>query len=144
MAQESTSVMDDSFRQVYEELAEEHRGLVDLVARIRAHREVIGLAPMIEDLHALLIRHFSREQFPGGLYERMGAYGSRYHAELKVLVEEHCTILSSVRGILERIRGTSRADEAVLLGDVRDVLDRLGDHERREHTLAEKLLGLGR
>lgn len=136
--------MDPSFESVYGELAEEHRELMSLVERIRTHRGVIGLGPMLEELHTMLIRHFSHEQFPGGLYECMGAYGSGYHDELKILVEDHCTILSSVRGLVERTRGHGIQDEAKLLADLDDVLQRLHDHEHREHALADKLMALSR
>lgn len=88
----------------------------------------------------MLIRHFSHEQFPGGLYECMGAYGSCYHDELKILVEDHCTILSSVRGLVERTRTPQSQDESALLADVTEVLQRLNDHEHREHALADKLM----
>lgn len=132
--------MNPSFEQVYRELADEHRDLMSLTERIRAHRGIIGLQPLLEELHALLIRHFSHEQFPGGLYERMGAHGSSYHDELKVLIEDHCTILSAVRGLLERTRSADRREEPELLGDLDAVLARLREHERREHALADKLM----
>lgn len=132
--------MNPSLEQVYSELADEHRELMVLVERIRSHSGGIGLGPLLEELHMLLIRHFSHEQFPGGLYERMGAYGSRYHEELRTLIEDHCTILSAVRGLLERTRIAGEGDETGLLADVAGVLRRLNDHERREHALADKLL----
>lgn len=113
---------------------------MSLTDRIRAHDGVIGLAPLLEQLHTMLIKHFSHEQFPGGLYECMGAHGSRYHGELKVLIEDHCTILSAVRGLLERTRAAEQQDDAALLGAVADVLSHLNEHERREHLLAEKLM----
>jgi len=136
--------VNSSFEQVYDELTEEHRELMSLVDRIRGHRGVLGLGPILEQLHTMLIRHFSHEQFPGGLYECMGAYGSRYHDELKILVEDHCTILSSVRGVVERTRTPQPRDEATLLADVGEILQRLNDHERREHALADKLMSLSR
>jgi hypothetical protein len=136
--------VNSSFQQVYDELAEEHRELMSLVERIRGHRGVMGLGPILEKLHTMLIKHFSHEQFPGGLYECMGAYGSRHHDELKVLVEDHCTILSSVRGLVERTRTPQARDETALLADVADVLQRLNDHEQREHALADKLMALAR
>lgn len=132
--------MNPSFQQVYSELAEEHRELMSLVERIRAHGEVVGLGLLLEQLHTLLIRHFSHEQFPGGLYDCMGANDARYHDELKTLIEDHCTILSSVRGLLERTRIGRESDVATLLGEVSQVLQRLDEHEHREHALADRLM----
>ena len=132
--------MNTSFQHVYNELAGEHRVLMSLIERIRNHRRVFGLAPLLDELHALIIRHFSHEQFPGGLYEQMGAHGSSYHEELRALIEDHCTILSSVRGLLERTRVAGERDAETLLGEVAEVLDSLNEHERREHALADKLM----
>ncbi len=134
--------MSSSFEQVYSELVDEHHELMLLTRRVRDHRDIIGLAPLLDRLHSLLIKHFSHEQFPGGLYERMGAYGSDYHDELKTLVEDHCTILSSVRGLLERTRIADERDEPALLREVSEVLHYLNDHEHREHALADKLMTL--
>ncbi len=134
--------MNPTFQQVYDELEEEHRELMVLVDRIGELRSVIGLVPLLEELHTSLIKHFSREQFPGGMYECMGAYGSDYHDELKILVRDHCVILSAVRGLLERTRAADRQDEPALLAEVAEVLAHLHNHERREHALADKLMAL--
>jgi hypothetical protein len=134
-------VLTPTFEQVYAELEQEHRELMALVERIHGFRTTVGLVPVLEELHTLLIRHFSREQFPGGLYECMGAYGSRHHDELKDLVRDHCVILSAVRGLLEQVRTAGPREEPVLLGTVSDVLAQLHDHEQREHALADKLRG---
>ena len=124
----------------YRALAEEHRDIMSLVHRLEQHRSLVQLVPMLEQLHALLINHFAHEQFPGGLYESLGAYGSAYHDELRVLVNEHCTILSSVRGVLERARLANETQAAEILNEVATVIKSLHQHEHREHTLAEKLL----
>ena len=129
-----------TFGQVYDELEEEHRDLMVLVEKARGLRSTVGLNSLLERLHTSLIKHFSHEQFPGGLYERMGAHGSRYHDELKILVEDHCIILSAVRGLLERTRAANRNDESALLDDLASVLTHLHDHEHREHALADKLM----
>ena len=132
--------MNPSFEQVYNELVAEHRELMVLVERVRGFRSIIGLVPVLEELHTSLIKHFSHEQFPGGMYECMGAYGSRYHNELKVLVRDHCVILSAVRALLEHTRIAERSDEPALLAEVAEVLSHLHEHERREHALADKLM----
>ena len=129
-----------TFEHVYDELEEEHRDLMMLVEQVRGHGSTVGLTPLLEQLHTSLIKHFSHEQFPGGLYERMGAHGSRYHDELKILVQDHCIILSAVRGLLERTRVAGRDDEPALLDDLAGVLTHLHDHEHREHALADKLM----
>ena len=133
-------MMTSTFEQVYGELEAEHHDLMALVEQVRELRGIVGLAPLLAQLHTALIKHFSHEQFPGGLYERMGAHGSRYHDELKILVRDHCVILSAVRGLLERARIADRDDESALLEEVAQTLTHLHDHERREHALADKLM----
>ena len=135
----STSTLE----RVYEECAQDHRELMELVGRIRERRSIAGLVPSLEKLHGLLIRHFSQEHFPGGLYECMGAYGSDHHEELKILSREHCVILSAMRGLLDRALISGPQDEAVVLKEVDEVLVQLCDHERREYTLAQKLMATG-
>jgi len=125
---------------VLDQLAEEHRQLMGICERLRAHRILSGLGPLLDELHTLLIRHFSHEQFPGGLYECLGAYGSHHQAELQVLVREHCTILSSVRALLEHTRAATPERTPELLEGVARILEQLADHERREHALARKLV----
>ena len=129
---------------VYRECAQDHRELMELAGQIHELRSIVGLVPLLERLHGLLIRHFSQEHFPGGLYECMGTYGSRHHEELKILVRDHCVILSAVRGLLDRALVAGAQDEPVVLNEVDQVLTLLGDHERREYALADKLMASGR
>ena len=129
-----------TIEQVYGEYTQDHRELMELVERIRERHGIDGLAPLLEKLHGLLIRHFAREHFPGGLYECMGAYGSHHHEELKILVREHCVILSAVRGLLDHTLVAGSQDEPGMLSEVAEVVAQLRDHEQREHALAEKLM----
>lgn len=124
----------------YRALAEEHQEIMNLVHRLEQHRSLVQLVPLLEELHALLINHFAHEQFPGGLYESLGAYGSAHHEDLRVLVNEHCVILSSVRGVLERARLANETQSAQILNEVAAVIASLHQHEHKEHRLAEKLL----
>jgi len=132
-----------TLEQVYRECAQDHRELLELVERIRTLRSVVGLAPLLEKLHGLLVKHFSQEHFPGGLYECMGTYGSHHHEELKILVREYYVILSGVRGALDRTLLANAQDEPGLFNEVEEVLARVSDHERREYALADKLMASG-
>ena len=128
-------------KDAYAELASEHEHLMALVDRIRRHAEARDPTPLLEQLHESLIEHFSHEQFPGGLYECMGAYDPAHHAELEVLIGEHCTILSNARGLLERSRAAPPAGDPELRDGIGELVDMLYDHEHREHRLASRLLG---
>lgn len=134
------AVVHSSIERTYKALGDEHRQIMHLVERIEQHQTLVHLVPLLEELHELLINHFAREQFPGGLYESLGAYDSTYHDELRVLVQDHCLILSSMRGVLERARVANEEQETDILDDVATVIGSLYEHEHREHALAEKLL----
>lgn len=122
------------------ELSEEHRALMSLLERLKRPEHRTELEPLLEELHTTLINHFAHEQFPGGLYESMGAYGSVHHGELRVLINEHCVILSAVRGLLEKARMAGVGANAELRDGVAGVVTQLEEHEHREHSLADKLL----
>jgi hypothetical protein len=127
-------------REIYSELAEEHRRIMGLLDQLERHGSVAQLAPLLEELHALLINHFAHEQFPGGLYEALGGFGSAYHEELRALVREHCEILSALGAVLEHARLAGAAQASQLLSEVGAVVASLRAHERREHALAQRLV----
>lgn len=127
---------------VYKELATEHKELMSLVAKVEAFRSAAGIQPLLEQLHELLIRHFSHEQFPEGLYERMGAYGPKWHPKLRVLIRDHCVILSGIRAMSERANQPGADEDPSFIGDLAKVIAHLRRHEQREHELAERLMAL--
>lgn len=131
--------MRDSLQNSYRALAAEHDQMIGLLERLGHIRDSLDLSSPLEELHNLLIRHFAHEQFPGGLYESLGAYGPEHHDVVCELIREHCTLLSATSGLLERSR-TSRRDPG-LLGAVQQLIDALRSHERKEHRLADTLLG---
>jgi hypothetical protein len=122
------------------QLSEEHRTLMSLLERLKRRGDGTELEPLLEELHTTLVNHFAHEQFPGGLYESMGAYGSVHHGELRVLIKDHCVILSAVRGLLEKARMTGAGTSVELREGVAGVVAQLEEHEHREHSLADKLL----
>lgn len=125
--------------EVHGELATEHRTIMALITRIEGEREVADLSRLLDELHGSLIDHFAHEQFPGGLYERMGAMTPAYHEDIRTLVRDHCLILSSVSALLERSQSGRPGRESELLQDVAAMTRALHEHEHREHLLVEKL-----
>jgi hypothetical protein len=126
---------------VHAELADEHRRLMALVSLLEAERSIAKLPLMLRELHDLLVDHFAHEQFPGGLYEQMGAYGSQHHEDLRVLIREHCDVLSAARALLEHSERPQH--DSGLLDQVARLLDALRAHELEEHRLVRKLEGDG-
>ena len=97
------------------------------------------LTQRLEELHTLLVNHFAHEQFPGGLYESMGAFSSCWHKELRELIREHCLILSEARSVLDRSRTTTVHTQGALQAAVLALIDQLYAHEHKEHQLAQRL-----
>ena len=121
-------------------LDEEHRRLGDLVGRLREVRDPAALAGLLDELHAALKAHFEHEEFPGGLYQSMGALGPR-HAELvRDLVDQHFLLLAAVRGLADQARRAGPPTSPALLPDAVALADQLRAHEADENRLAERLL----
>jgi len=127
---------------VNKELATEHQELMSLIDEVEAFKSSAGIQPLLERLHELLIRHFSHEQFPDGLYDRMGAYGSKWHSQLRILIEDHCVILSGIRAMSERASRPGSDEDPTFISDLAEVIAHLRQHEQREHKLAERLMAL--
>ncbi len=125
--------------QVHSDMADEHRRIMALISRIEAQDSVAVLPPMLKTLHDLLVDHFAHEQFPGGLYERMGAHGPEHHETLRTLVREHCEVLSNARALVERSRSVDSVGETRLLHEVAELIEMLRAHEIKEHRLVERL-----
>ena len=130
----------NQLKHVYSELRDEHAELMALIDRLSTQKRVVDLLPDLEVLHNLLIKHFAHEQFPGGLYESMGINGAAYHDDLKVLVEDHCVILSAVSVLLERARVSTGQTRADIFTQRDKVIAAIREHEKREHALADAVL----
>ena len=110
-----------------------------LVSLLESEREITKLPAMLRELHDLLVDHFAHEQFPGGLYEQLGAYGSQHHAQLRELIREHCSLLSAARALVEHAE-RPQADTRLLI-EVAQLIELLRAHEIKEHRLVRRLQG---
>ncbi|GAB4222489.1 MAG: hypothetical protein Kow0062_20120 [Acidobacteriota bacterium] len=133
----------DAVRQALYQLKDEHRTIMESVRAVleaAASPEGTDIVPLLESLHGTLARHFAHEEYPEGLYDRMGACTADHRDELRELVDEHFRLLSMLRGMIERARLGERerlADEA------RAFAEQLRDHETKEHALGARLAAPG-
>lgn len=132
--------MNSNLEDVYAALADDHKRIFDLVGRLEEMQEPFDLLPALEQLHDLLVDHFSLEQFPGGLYEHLATRGHEHRDQLKVLIREHCEILTGVGGLVVRARAAGLATNAELREEIARVVEALKEHEHKEHLLAQSLL----
>ena len=128
---------------VYKELGDEHRRLLELVDRLRSQQTMEGLLPLLDRLRTLLIVHFAREQLPDGFYEVLGERAQDRRDEIQQLIADHGGILSFVNALLDDAKSAGSGDEADVLNRVSELIDRLHDHEYREHHFAEAVMANG-
>jgi hypothetical protein len=126
---------------VYKDLENEHRRLMTLMDRLRAHDSLLGLLPVLEQLRTLLIVHFAREQLPDGFYEALGERAQGRRDEIQVLISDHGAILATLNALLADVKDAASDAEASLLAQVTQLVDQLHDHEQREHSFAVAALG---
>lgn len=127
---------------VYKDLQKEHHRVVQLIERLRAHDSETDLVPLLEKLRTLLIVHFAREQLPDGFYDALGERAAQRGDEIKALTGDHATILSTLNTLIEDADPPHQTDEANVLERTRQLVDKIRDHEEREHRFATQVLGI--
>lgn len=125
---------------VYRDLGDEHRRLMKLIDRLRDHRTMEGLLPILDELRTLLIVHFAREQLPDGFYDALGARADGLREEIQALVSDHGAILSTLNALLSDAKTPDPDVEEDVLDRVAKLVERLHDHEHREHRFATEAL----
>lgn len=121
------------------ELQQEHRGIHEAVEELRAALPGDDMLGMLDRLHALLVRHFAHETYPGGFYEALGACAPQYRNDLRILVDEHFLLVTAVHGLRERLRHRHAQQELDLRPEVAEVIGRLQHHEDHENDLVKRL-----
>jgi hypothetical protein len=120
-------------------LVDEHGALRAIVSRLREARDPAGQCAVLDELHAALKEHFAHEEFPGGLYQTLGALAREHAAEVRGLVDEHFQLLAAVRGLADEARRPAAGAAGGLRAQALAIADRLRAHEEKEHALAEAL-----
>lgn len=138
--EKSKTAQKDHLRNVYKDLEDEHGQILALVGRAKNTAPGGELLTLLEELHAMLQKHFARESYPGGFYESMGACEAEHADELRVLVDEHFRILSRLWSVIESTRRIDAESTRKIADGVVVMSELLEAHERKEHALAERLL----
>lgn len=127
---------DGSVKSATNQLYDEHRSIDALLRNLRHTTDREKLTGLLDDLHSHLQTHFEHEEHPGGLYERIGALSDFGEIEVRKLVDEHFRMLSSVRGMVTRLRFDDEPLE-VFQQEIVKLIAWIEDHEVSEHRLAE-------
>jgi hemerythrin len=132
----ATQNMAETLREVEAKLKDEHKQLASALLQLEAVQETSELAGILDDLHPLLHQHFAHEEYPGGLYDSLGATTPEFRDRVRELVDDHYRILSVVRSTAERARYGAGEDRRTLLKEGQEIVGWLRRHEEKEHQLA--------
>ena len=117
------------------EIHAEHSHLAELTARIEAASSTATLANHLGDLQEMLKSHFAREEYPGGLYDQMGATSGEHRTAVRKLIDEHFMLMGAVRGLRGRLELAEPDAFDDMASEARGILWMLGAHENRENDL---------
>lgn len=117
------------------EFFEDHRALQVVLGRVEGTRDLNLLIPLLEELHRLLQGHFSREEAPDGPYRTIEEAAPHHLGRLQELVEEHRAFLSGIRDVETKVRACLDGPVAEIHHSVRELCDRLQQHEADETSL---------
>jgi len=121
-------------------LREEHRQMADLLNRICGETGLPALRTLLDELHTTLKEHYAHEEYPGGLYDSMGALSREFRDIVRQLVDEHYRMLSAVSGLSRRARDSGEQEPKDLIQEAHQIVASLRLHESREHELAAAAL----
>jgi hemerythrin len=114
---------------------EEHRQLGELLRALTHTHDLARTAALLDELQALLVRHFAGEEGDDGLHQVVGEGASHRLTNLHQLFEEH-------RQLLARLEAVRAEAAAALAGPVRRVnegitwlAETLRRHEKQEEAL---------
>ncbi len=110
---------------------EEHRRVEWLAGKLRSARDPASLALTLDELEALLVGHFAREESPQGLYGLVHRRAPELRHEFDHLMAEHEKILDQMRAL----KGGAR-EGRVAVEEVHRLAAILRDHEMRENEIA--------
>ncbi len=138
----------DRIVELHEILDEDHKQILTLVDELivpQTPRSTEELAMLLQELQNSLLGHFAREQSPGGFYDYVGACSSDHRRELRVLLNEHISMLSTIHTLTERAlpfngKVSSEAKALELHHGATDLSVRLFEHELKENTLVNRLV----
>jgi hypothetical protein len=117
-----------------------HRALRGLLGQLREVKDPAGLAAVLDELPGKLKAHIAHEEFPGGLYESMGALEPAYANDVRELVHQHFMFLSTVRSLADEVRRAEPPVAPRLLEQAAGLAEQLHSHEAIEQQLAERIL----
>ncbi len=122
------------------QIAEEHRRLRELLARIEATRELLPLVELLGELHAELEEHFAHEEAAGGLEDVIEDAAPHLLERVEGLYDEHRYCLRELDRLRDLARATLDGPVAEVVNGVAGLCRTLHDHEAVETELLSSAL----
>jgi len=122
------------------QIAEEHRRLRELLARIETTRELKPLLELLGELHAELEEHFAHEEAAGGLEDVVDDAAPHLLEQVEGLFEEHRYCLRELDRLRELARSTLEGPVAEVIEGVAGLCHTLHEHEAVETELLSSAL----
>jgi hypothetical protein len=113
----------------------EHRSLDALLAELVAERDAEHLEVLLEQLHALLVRHFATEEAPDGLHEIVGRHAPHRLPSVQQLFVEHREMLRRV----DRLRDEASALVAGPLQRLREQVEGVATSLRAHEAVEDEI-----
>ncbi|MGF1615240.1 MAG: hemerythrin domain-containing protein [Gammaproteobacteria bacterium] len=132
------TLADPHLKEVLADIKQEHQQIFALLDQLKQPCTLDRLRLLLAELHSTLMSHFAHEQYPGGLYEYLGNRHPEHHPVLRQLVDDHNFIISTVRGLLERVQLGDPQSVAGVAQEVAGLAERIQTHELRERELAKQ------
>ena len=122
-------------------LREEHRELEQLMGLLEEANDLSALVSSADELRQALTLHFAHEEHPGGLYDSLKICVPEHRRELAQLVEDHRQMGAALWQLYRRARELDARFQE-LRTEVARWVAALREHERREHDLAKRAVGV--
>ena len=116
-------------------IAEEHRMLQKTLDRVESTFDLERLTAMLAELHGQLERHFTEEEAPEGLALTIEQAAPQNLRHLDHLFEEHRQMLQTTAEIQVRAQTLLEGPKAAILNDVKQLAEKLRNHEATETNL---------
>lgn len=116
------------------EIEKEHEAIRHALDQIDRAREAASMRPLLEELCGLLETHFAREEAADGLHSAVGHRAPELLPGVHELFDEHREMTAEIERLVDQSVRLSELG-AQLMSGVRDLTERLHQHEERENQL---------
>lgn len=120
---------------VADKIAEEHRALRQVLARVEKATDLHRLLALLAELRRLLVPHFASEEDDEGFERLLGRRAPHLLSDLDEVLDEHGELLADVDRVAAAARACLDGPVAEVRRQAAELAARLHAHEERETAL---------